>query len=57
MEVTDFHYIKWDINIEEVYDLPKIYVNGEMQNYNITVKEGKKIIEIRNNWNHLLLII
>lgn len=57
MEVTDFHYIKWDINIEEVYDLPKIYINGEIQNYNITVKEWKKIIEIRNNWNHLLLII
>ena len=57
MEVTDFHYIKWDINIEEVYELPKIYINGEVQNYNVTVKEGKKIIEIQNNWNHLLLII
>lgn len=57
MEVTDFHYIKWNISIEEVYDLPKIYINGEEQNYNVTVNEEKKIIEIRNNWNHLLLII
>jgi len=57
MEATDFHYIKWDVSIGEVYDLPRIYINGEMQNYTVTVKEEKKIIEIRNNWNHLLFII